>query len=360
MIDYDKFADLLIEYSLEVKEKENILVNSEITALPLIEKIYEKILSKNAYPIINFSPSFDEIFFKYASDEQLINPTIFEKFQAENIDKRLTIRSSLNPKRLSNIEPEKIQKRLKATKLLTSYMYKKRWSLTLFPTIGYAIEAEMSLNDFNSFFSKALFLNCDNPINSWNELHDKQQKIINLIGNKKNIHIKSKNVDLKFNVENRKWINSDGKTNMPSGEIYTSPHVKSFNGFYKSSFPSTKYGKEIDGIYLEFKDGKLIKANAKKNEKYFLKLLETDEGSKQIGEFGIGLNYNIQKSIKNILFDEKIGGTVHIALGNSYPNAGGKNKSAIHLDIITDLRNDGEIYFDNELLYKNGKFLIEM
>jgi len=357
MINYKKFSNLLVNYSLNVKEKQNILISAEIIAMPLIEELYKDILIKGANPIINFDQSFDEIFYKNASNEQLTEISKFEKFQAENIDARLTIRSSLNPKNLANIPPSKIQVRLQAKNTLKPLLANKRWTLTLFPTNGYAQEAEMSLTEFSKFISNALFLNEDDPILSWEKINQQQQYYIDRISNTQNVHIKSTNCDLKFSLKNRIWINSDGKTNMPSGEIYTTPVESSLNGYYKSSFPSTKYGKEIDGIYLEFKDGKLITAKADKNEDFFLQLINTDKGSKTVGEFGIGLNYNIQKSIKNILFDEKIGGTIHIALGNAYPQTGGINKSSIHLDIITDLKDDGEMYFDNELIYKNGKFL---
>jgi len=357
MINYKKFSKLLVDYSLEVKAKQNILINAEIASMPLVSELYKDILLKGANPIIDFNQSFDEIFYKYASKEQLSNISEFKKFQAKHIDSRLTIRSSLNPKNLSNIPSDKIKARLQANNRLKPLLLNKRWSLTLFPTHGYAVESEMSLTELSDFITHALFLNEDDPIQSWKKVNQQQQYYINYISDKQNVHIKSKNCDLKFSLKNRIWINSDGKTNMPSGEIYTTPVENSLNGYYKSSFPSTKYGKEVDGIYLEFKDGKLITAKAEKNEKFFLELLETDQGARTVGEFGIGLNYNIQKSIKNILFDEKIGGTVHIALGNAYPQTGGINKSSIHLDIIADLRDEGEMYFDNELIYKNGKFL---
>jgi len=358
MLDYKKFSNLLVNYSLEVKEKQNILISSNIVALPLVQELYKDILKKGANPIIDFSQTFDETFYKNASNEQLETISEFIKFQAEHIDTRLIIRSLSNPRSLSNINPKKIKKRLNALDTLRPLLATKRWSLTFFPTEGYAVESEMSLSELSDFVSNALFLNTDNPIEAWKNVYIKQQKIINFITSKTEVRIKSKICDLTFSLKGRTWINSDGKTNVPSGEIYSSPIENSINGYYKSSFPSTKYGKEIDGIYVEFKDGILINAKADRNEDFFLELLETDKGAKIVGEFGIGLNYNIQKSIKNILFDEKIGGTIHIALGNSFPKAGGKNKSSIHLDIISDLRNDGEIFFDNELLYKNGKFLI--
>ena len=358
MINYQKLASLLVNYCLEVKPNQRVLINADIIAVPLVEEIYRELLFAGSFPVIELSNStFSEIFYTHANNEQLTNISPISMVKVKHIDSTINIRSQVNIKALANIDINKQKIRINALSEVNKEFAKKRWVLTLFPTEGYAQEAEMSLKKFSLFVSDALFLNKDNPIDSWVNLSKTQQEYINKISNTDMIHIKGDNIDLRFSIKGRSWINSDGKQNMPSGEIYTTPIEDSINGYFMSSIPNNKYGKEIDIIFLEFKDGKLCKINAQRNETYLVNLLETDEGAKVIGEFGIGLNYGIQQPIKNILFDEKIGGTIHIALGNAYKSTGGKNESSIHLDLIADLRDSGEIMFDGKTLYEKGKFL---
>jgi aminopeptidase len=359
MLNFEKFALLLVDYCLEVKPKQTILVNADVVAQPLVEEIYKQLLIVGAFPKIEFSsPIFAELFYKYANEEQLRHVSPISIFQEKYIDSSISIRSQVNTKALANIDMDKHKIRSNALSELNQEIAKNRWVLTLFPTEGYAQEAEMSLRELSKFVSDALFLNTKNPVDSWSKLSKDQEEYIHKIENTDKVHIKSDNTDITFSIKDRLWINSDGKQNMPSGEIYTTPIEDSINGYFTSSFPSNKYGKEIDGVFLEFKNGKLLNVRASRNEDFLNKLLDTDNGAKIIGEFGIGLNYGIVKPINNILFDEKIGGTVHIALGQSYEKTGGKNKSNIHLDLISDLRNFGEITFDDKILYKNGRFLI--
>lgn len=360
MLNYELFASLLINYCLEIKPKQTVLVNADVVAVPLVEEIYKQLLIVGAFPEIELSnTNFTELFYKYSNDEQLKYVSPISMFRAKHIDSSLLIRSQVNTKALANIDMGKYRIRSNSNTVfqLNQETGKKRWVLTLFPTEGYAQEADMSLREFSTFVSDALFLNTENPIESWVKLSNDQEKHIDKIKEKDKVHIKSKNINITFSTKTRLWINSDGRQNMPSGEIYTTPIEDSINGYFMSSFPNNKYGKEIDGVFLEFKEGKLSKVKADKNEDHLIKLLDTDNGAKIIGEFGIGLNYGITKGIKNILFDEKIGGTVHIALGQAHEKTGGENKSSIHLDIIADLRNSGEILFDGKLMYRNGRFL---
>ena len=358
MLNYKKMATLLVHYCVDVKPKQTVLINANIVAIKLVEEIYKELLIIGAYPKVELSdPSFTELFYEYSNDDQLKHVSPIAMFETRNIDSNITIRSQVNTKTLSNLDMEKYRIRSNALVELNQEIVKKKWVLTLFPTEGYAQEAEMSLRDFSTFVSDALYLNTENPIESWIKLSEKQEIYINEIKNADRVHIKSEKIDLTFSIKGRTWINSDGKQNMPSGEIYTTPNEESINGYFTSSFPNNKYSKEIDEVFIEFKNGKISKISANKNEDYLLELLETDKGSKIIGEFGIGLNYGINKAIKNILFDEKIGGTIHIALGQAHEKTGGQNKSNIHLDLIADLRNSSEILFDDKLLYKNGKFI---
>jgi aminopeptidase len=216
----------------------------------------------------------------------------------------------------------------------------------------------MSLQDYENFVYNATFVDQEDPIQAWQEVHKKQQKVVDWLEGKKEVSVKSPNVDLTLSIEGRTFINSDGKNNMPSGEVFTGPVEDSANGWVEFTYPAISDGREVSGVRLEFKEGKVVQASAKKNEAYLLSQLDTDEGSRYLGEFAIGTNYGIQQFTKSILYDEKIGGSFHMAVGAGYPETGSKNKSSIHWDFICDIKEDSEIRVDDELLYKDGKFQI--
>ena len=280
MLNIEKFASLLVNYCLEVKPKQRILVNADISTAALVEEIYKQILIDGAYPEIEFSNScFTELFYSYANDDQLTNISLVPLYRAKNIDSRIHIESEVNTKTLANISNEKykIRNRNPGLHKINHEMRKKRWVLTLFPTEGYPQEAEMSLREFSRFVSDAMFLNSEKPSDEWNKLSHYQEKIIEKIKNSTNVHVKSDNVDMKFSLKDRLWMNSDGKRNMPSGEIYTTPVENSVTGYFRTSFPSNKYGKLMDGVFLEFKKGKLLKVEADKNEEFLKTLLNTEQ-----------------------------------------------------------------------------------
>ena len=233
-----------------------------------------------------------------------------------------------------------------------------RWVLTQYPCSALAQEANLSLRDYEDFVYKATFADQDDPVGAWQQLHDEQQRFIDWIAGKKQVEIKGPNVDLSLSIENRTFINSDGESNMPSGEIFTGPVEESVNGWIKFSYPAIAYGREVEGVELEFKEGKVVSAKAEKNQEFLLTMLETDAGASYLGEFAIGTNYGIQQFTKSILYDEKIGGTIHVALGNGYPETGSKNESGIHWDMICDMRQDSEIRVDGALFYKDGVFQV--
>ncbi|HOK40494.1 MAG TPA: aminopeptidase [bacterium] len=355
-----KFANLLINYCLAVKEKEIISISGPVAAIPLIEQIYIQLLKQNAYPLVrlNFDNQ-EELFFKYAKKYQLENLPEIILNEAKKIDGIIRIMGSSNTKGLSEIEPEKQAKYSKTMEPVKEEMINKnRWVLTLYPTQSYAQDAEMSLESFQEFVVSALFLDKKDPIKEWQKIEVRQEKIVKFLNKADNIKIISNDTNLTLSVKGRKFMNSCGKVNMPSGEVFTGPIENSANGYIKFSFPACYAGREVDGVYLEFENGKVIKAKADKNEDFLLTLLNTDVGSKYLGEFAFGTNYGIKRFIKNILFDEKIGGSIHLAIGSSYPQTGGKNKSAIHWDFIKDFRTSGEVYVDDRLFLKKGKIYI--
>jgi aminopeptidase len=245
------------------------------------------------------------------------------------------------------------------TQMRRSAEGKYRWVYTIFPTNAYAQDAEMSLSEYEDFVYKACLPDMDDPVGYWQRFSKRQQNIIDWLKGKKCVYIRGEETELTLSIEGRPFINCDGRYNMPDGEVYTSPVEDSVNGHVYFSYPAIEDGKEVTGVRLWFENGKVVKASAEKNEDYLLKMLDTDAGSRTLGEFAIGTSPNINRFTREILFDEKINGSFHMALGAGYPESGSKNQSAIHWDMICDLRNGGEIRVDGDLLHKNGRFVID-
>lgn len=360
-----KLAQLLVHYSLELKKGDYMLLEAHDLAAPLIREVFREATKVGAYVDTNiFLPGIADIFYNEASIEQLQFVSPYMKFKSENYNAFLMIYGQYNFKELTRVPSERIQTLAQATREINLKMMQRmadrnnlRWCGTLFPSHGGAQEAEMSTEEYEDFVYESGKLNLKEPALAWKELSRSQQKLCDFLLYKKSIHILSENTDLKFDIGGRKWINCDGKENFPDGEIYTCPHVKSVEGHIKFSYPVILLGKEIDGIYLEFCEGKVVTSHAEKGEDFLNSLLNIDEGSRYVGEFGIGTNYNIESFTRNILFDEKIGGTIHIAIGNAFLEAGGDNISGVHVDMVCDMRISGEIYADGELVYKHGRFI---
>jgi aminopeptidase len=233
-----------------------------------------------------------------------------------------------------------------------------RWVGTMFPTNAHAQEADMSLSDFEDFVFSACYVDKDDPVAEWKKVSAMQQKLVDWLVGKKKVTVKGPNVDLTLSIAGRTFINSDGKHNMPSGEIFTGPVEDSCNGWIRYSYPAIVGGREVSGIELHFEEGKVVKATAEKNQDFLISTIDTDEGARYLGEFAIGTNNGIQRFTKSILFDEKIGGTMHMALGAGYPETGSVNKSSVHWDMICDMRDGGKIWVDDELFYDSGHFLL--
>jgi aminopeptidase len=359
-----KLAHLILHYSVNLKENEIIEIRGPMSSAPLLKQLYIEALKIGAYPNINLH--LDEhsyLFMNYANRDQLqfIHKTALVSMETTNAI--VSIDSPMNSRDLTNIDPKKIAKRSEAARILKDIMFERekkgelRWNLSPYPTYSMAQDAEMSFEEFSQFVYKACKLHEDNPVLAWENIAKKQQQIIDKIKEKKFLHYKGKNTDLKISVENRRWVNCKGTHNLPDGEIFTSPIEESAEGHIYFDIPTSFMGNEVKGLYLAFEKGRIVEARAEKGEKILQEIIKTDEGASKVGEIAFGLNDSINIATKNILFDEKIGQTMHLALGSSYPEAGGLNKSAIHWDLIKDMR-ESEVYFDNELLYKNGDFIV--
>jgi aminopeptidase len=356
MIAIKKLANLLVAYCIEAKKNEVVEISANSNALPLVEEVYAEVMQVGAFPrvVLGFEKQ-KEFFYTYANSSQLKYISPVEITAAETVDKIIHIRSQDNTVIKQFSDKESV--RAKAASVLNQKSKHARWVLTLYPTNAYAQEAGMSLLDFETYYENALFLTDDEPAARWAKLGDLQNEFISRFSGAKNIQIIGDGVDIKFSIANRTFVNSDGKQNMPSGEIYTSPLEESVSGIYTSNIPNTKYGSEIDGVRLVFEEGRVIDATATKGEKFLSRLLKRDEGAEYLGEFGIGCNYGMTRYIRNILFDEKIGGSIHLAIGQGYEKAGGKNVSSVHLDLIRDMKSGGEIIADGQVIYRNGVFL---
>lgn len=359
----EKLAKLCVGYSVEVRPREKVLISGNEAAMPLIHEIFKECLLQEAYPMLMLRPDVEYTFFKYAKDHQLKFVSPFDRFLIENIDVSIRIYCDPNPKKLTNIDSVKIRVHAEARKELTEIFNKRaaegklRWTLLPYPVSAQAQEAEMSLSEYEDFVYSSCLVDRDDPIAEWRKIHEEQERICRYLNNVDELHIVGEDTDISMSVRGRKWINCDGKYNMPDGEVFTAPIENSVEGIIRFTFPGIVAGKEVEDIRLTFEKGKVAKASAVKGEDILKELLKI-EGANRVGEVAIGTNYAINRFTKNMLFDEKMGGTIHLALGNSYPESGGKNQSAIHLDILKDMKKGGEIYADGKLIYKNGKFLI--
>jgi aminopeptidase len=267
------------------------------------------------------------------------------------------IQAPVDANELAGVDPTRIARYTRSRRDLRERALARRWCSTLWPTPGGAVRAGMTLAEFELFVARALFLGQPDPVASWGELSRFQRQLIERLRHAREIRIESDDTDLTLNVGKRPWINSDGRRNMPSGEVFTGPIEDSANGRIHFDIPSGPPGIDVRGVTLELRDGEVISATADEGEDYLRAALATDDGARRLGELGIGTNFGIDRPIGAILFDEKIGGTVHIALGRSYPETGGKNVSGLHWDLICDLRPGGRVTADGRLICEDGRFV---
>ncbi len=362
-----KLAKLLVNYSARVKKGDFVFVMCDEAATPwMCEVVKEAILAGAHVETLLNSGEVGEIRLRYGSEEQLKESNFLMENMLAKADVWLTAWATRNTKANSSIPAERIKWSSQGAASWRKFYSERmgngslRWCGTQFPTHADAQEASMSLSEYEDFVYGAGLLDSEDPVAEWKRISLEQEKWVRYLDKKEELHILSEETDLKVSIKGRKWQNCDGRENFPDGEIFTSPVEDAIDGYITFSFPGIYSGKEIEGIRLEVRDGKVVKATAKKGEDLLKSLLETDEGACRFGEVAIGTNYGIQKFTRNMLFDEKIGGTVHLAIGDSMPEAGGKNSSTIHWDMLCDMRNGGKIYADGELFYENGRFLEEV
>ncbi len=358
-------ARILVDYSVSVQPGQFVVIQGTPAGTPLILALYQRVLERGGHPWLRLGlDEVNEIFFKYASDEQLDFVAPVDRQLIEEIDARISVWTETNTKALTNVDPAR-QARASAARrpLLERFLERAakkelRWTGTAYPTNAFAQDAEMSLREFEDFVYGAALVHEPDPIAAWQEVSRAQQRLVDWLSDKDQVRLVGPDTDLTLSIKGRSWVNCDGHENFPDGEIFTGPVEDSVNGHVRFTYPACTNGREVEDVRLWFEGGKVVKASAAKNQEFLLTMLDTDEGARYLGEFAFGTNRGIQRFTKNILFDEKIGGTVHMALGAGYPETGSRNRSAIHWDMICDLRQGGEVWVDGVLFAQDGKFLV--
>jgi len=360
----EKLASILVDHSTRIQPGDRVAIEATTAAAPLVSALYARILERGGQPHLLLDlPEQDEIFFEHANDQQLEFIPTFRKLAYDQFESRIRIGSLTNTRSLSSVDPAKQKKRQAALSPILEAQFRRgaeksfKWVTTLYPTEGYAMEAEMSLRSFEDFVFQACHTQEADPVAYWKSTEEKQRKMVEKLAGHNQVVVRGPNVDLSLSIQGRKFNNSCGIHNMPDGEIFTGPVEDSVNGWVRFTYPAITSGVMVEGVELTFSDGKVARATASKNQAFLLEMIGSDAGSCYVGEFAIGTNYDIDRFSHNILFDEKLGGTFHMALGAGYPETGSKNKSIIHWDMICGLE-DSEILVDGEVVYRDKKFLV--
>ncbi len=365
---FDKLADVLVDYSLDVKEGDVVVVKAPFVAEPLTIAVTKRLLKAGAHPVLRCYPEeLEELLCKLGKGKQLTFISPSDKLDMETADCLLVLWASVNTRAMTNVDPKAQQLRSKARKpILDTFMRRTslsgrkamRWVGTMFPCQASAQDADMSLSDYADFVFRAGLLHLPNPAAAWRKVRTAQQRVCDFLDKAKEIRFVSKSgTDLTLGIEGRKWINCYGSDNFPDGEVFTGPIENATRGVVKFDFPAVYGGREVTDVVLVFKNGKVVDASATKNEDYLFKMMDQDKGARILGEIAIGTNYSIKRYTKNTLFDEKIGGTFHAAIGSAYPASGGKNVSALHWDMVCDMRPGGCIEVDGKVIARNGRFV---
>ena len=349
-LDAAAFADLLCGYCLAVQPRQQVLVRSTTLAAPLLLELQRAVLQRGGWPLLRPELAGQPEGFYAVAGEQLDSFAPLALVEASSVDCHLNIQAPRNTRALAGIDPERLARAARGRQPVREAVMGTRWCSTLWPTDALAQQAGMGLEDFTAFVRGALFLDRSDPVAAWGELRRFQEQLVERLSTARELHLEGPGTDLRLEVAGRTWVNSDGRRNMPSGEVFTGPRESSAEGHVAFTVPSSPAGVEVSGVELSFRAGEVVSARAERGERYLKRMLASDDGARRLGEIGIGTNNAIKRSTGTILFDEKMGSTVHLALGRSYPETGGENRSALHWDLILDLRRDGRLTADGELI----------
>jgi aminopeptidase len=357
VIDADRMAALLCDWSLGVTEGQQVVVRSTTAAEPLLRAVHAAILDRGAWPFLRVDlPGVERQFLTRARGRQLDELPGLTRAEAAGLDAYLAIHAPTNLRELAGVDPARQARVRRALAPTHELREGKPWCVTLWPTPAQAQEGDMATDDFAAFVNRAMFLDQADPVAGWAALSVRQEELIGRLRDAAEIRIEAEGTDLRLRVEGRTWVNSDGRHNMPSGEVFTGPHEDSANGTVRFTIPANPPGASLAGVELTFRDGEVVEARAERGADALQGALATDPGARRLGELGIGTNFGIDRAVGSTLLDEKIGGTVHLALGRSYAETGGVNESALHWDLVCDLRAGGRLSADGETLLEDGVF----
>jgi aminopeptidase len=354
----DDFADLLCEWCLQIGADEQVLIAATTLAEPLVTALHRALLARESWPLVRLSPpSLDADFYRHARERHLDGFAPLALAEVKAVDAVLRIDAPANTRALAGVDPSLVARAARARAPIQEARLARRWCGTLWPTAALAQQAGMSEGDYEAFVARALFLDRPDPAAAWRTLSAMQTRLVERLATARELHIEAEGTDLRLRVDGRRWINSDGRRNMPSGEVFTGPLEDSASGTIRFTVPSSPRGVHVSGVELTFREGKVVACHAEQGEDYLRAALDTDDGACFLGELGIGTNAGIDRPTGHILLDEKIAGTVHLALGRSYAETGGRNASALHWDLICDLREQGTLSTDGEALLADGAFV---
>ncbi|MFL5921745.1 MAG: aminopeptidase [Gaiellaceae bacterium] len=358
-----RLADVLVGYSAGVKPGDLVVIQGTANVEPLLAELYASVLRAGGLPSPRATLELDELLLADGSDEQVawLNPAELE--DVERADVWIVVDAPTNTKALTGISPEREALQQRARRQLRERYLERalhgelRWVLTGYPTQGAAQDAEMSLAEYEDFLYAASFLDDGDPAARWRAFAEELARVAEFLNAREELRIVAEDTDLTLAFGGRTWVPSQGHENFPDGEVFTAPLETGVNGEVRFTYPAVFRGRQVDDVRLRFEDGEVVEAKAARAQDFLEEMLALDDGARRLGELAFGLNDAIQLFTRNILFDEKIGGTVHLALGSAYEECGGQNRSALHWDMICDLRSGGEVYADGELVYRDGRFL---
>jgi aminopeptidase len=354
-LDPEAFAALLCDWCMQVAPGERVGIFSTTVAQELAMALHRAVLERDAWPFVRLEPpGLAADLYRHGADRHRSEPPPVDLAVAGALDAFVRIDAPVNTTELADIDPALVARVAGARRPLQEAMLKRRWTGTLLPTAALAQQAGMATEQYESFVTRALFLDGPDPVQAWRGLSARQARLVDRLSQADEIRVQAEGTDIRLGVSGRTWINSDGRHNMPSGEVFTGPHERSANGVIRFTVPTGPRGVTVTGVELEFRDGEVVSASAERGDDYLQAALATDAGARYLGELGIGTNTGIDRATGHILLDEKMAGTVHLALGRSYPETGGINDSALHWDLICDLRDGGRLSADGEPIVQDG------
>jgi aminopeptidase len=360
----ERLADVLVGFCARVREGDLVTLESTPLAAPILRELYRKVLDTGGQPLPRISlEGLSENLLKFGNDEQLawVNPARSDDI--ETVDVRIALEAPANTRRLSNVDPARHARHERSSEQLRNRYLERaaagelRWVLSAYPTEAAAQDASMSLPEYEDFVYGAGFLDDPDPVARWQQFGERVDRLAAFLSSKRELRVVAEGTDLRLVTEGRTWIPSKGQENFPDGEVFTGPVETSVEGEIRFTYPGVFHAREVDDVRLRFESGEVVEATASRGQEFLREMIAMDAGARRVGEFAFGLNEGVTIFTRNTLFDEKIGGTMHLALGTAYPETGGLNRSALHWDLICDLRSGSEVFADGELVYRDGQFL---